>query len=282
MKWPALDRRYFMMLGQAYNDISILALLMVANFHRGGEARPLMARKTTTALMCIRLLAGRIWEMHKLIDGKFNRFVQDHADRAPDGRATVARFRQYLAAPNAVRVVRLNAAFHYDQDLIDAGLERFDDDQLTDYISDAAGNCTFDGADTLLLLGLGRELEQVWGCTTPLPPGEVLTRLILEVRDASQLALDVAMRLQRAVYDRHLPSALQAAAEKAVLLPDQPDASELHATAFLYSPPDQRREIDARRQKARLVAAYSYGKDVSPWERAIRTKAAPDEPERPR
>jgi len=269
-KWPERDRRYFMMLGQAYNDISILTLLMVANFHRGEEARPLMARKTTTALLCVRMLSGRIWEMHKLIDGEFNRFSRTHEQHAPEARECVAKLRRYLQAPNAVREVRLNAAFHYDQTLMELGFGRLSESELlTDYISDGAGNCTFDGADSLLLLGLGCKLEKVWQTTTPIGAAELLHRLILEVRDAARLSMDVCMQLQRAVYLHHLKDQVDAAGGKTTTLTGQPDASELAHTAFLYGPADERREREAQHAKVDRNQAYRYRAVASPWEQSL-------------
>lgn len=265
-RMPPLDRRYFVMLGQLYNDLAQLLVQLLYHYPMAwseSDPLPLRARRSAVALMTLRHLAARIWEVNGLIGGRFNQFAQSY-DSGSEIKELVRRVREYLQRPNAAKAVRHAAASHFDPDLIDAGIEALTDEiELRDYFTHSAGNITLDGADMVLLYGMKRSLEGVWG-EQEIEPFDVLQRLALELQEGAKLVLDMIVPLLAAVYNRHLEEPFKIATVFTLL--DQPEAHELHAPVFLYGPNEKTLEANAVRDAAATKAALRYRSDKTPWE----------------
>ncbi|WP_269515490.1 hypothetical protein [Brevundimonas subvibrioides] len=255
------------MLGQLYNDLAQLLMQLLYHYPLAWsdtDPIPLRARRSIAALMTLRHLSARLWEVNSLIDGRFNQFVKGY-DTDEKIKPLVGRVRSYLQAPNAAKAVRHAAASHFDQAMIDAGIEAMDDDaDLRDFFTHSAGNMTFDGADTVLLWGIMQELAKVWGETSR-EPFAVLQKLALELRDASSWVLDMAVPLLSAIYKRHLADPFKISSVKILL--DQPEAEEISAPVFLHGPNEKSDEAQAVLNAAARRAALQYpGEGMTPWE----------------
>ncbi|MDP3802730.1 hypothetical protein [Brevundimonas sp.] len=272
-RMPPLDRRYFVMLGQLYNDLAQLLIQLLYHYPLAWaetEPMPLRARRSAAALMTLRQLAARIWEVNSLIDGQFNQFAKSY-DRDKAIKPLVGKLRAYLQAPNAAKAVRHSAAAHFDQKMIDQGIESLGDEvELRDFFTHSAGNMTFDGADTVLLFGMVRSLEEVWGekISEPFP---ALQRLALELRDGASLILDMVVPLLAAVYNRHLEDPFKTSTVSVLF--DQPEADEVSAPVFICGPNEKDDEARAVSNASARRAELRYpGEGMTPWERFQRTR----------
>lgn len=262
LRMEPLHRRYFLMLGQLYNDIATLTVILVQHYpsaFEGEEPKPIRARRTMGALLAIRQLAARLWEVHKLIDGQFGLFVRELSKDAPSVKEHLKRVRAYLSSPNAMKVVRHSAASHFDPETIDRGIAAIPEEAVvSDYLSDSAGNCTFDAADTILLYGLSVELQAVWNDGVARDPLEVMSKLTSEIRDAAMMVMDMSVALQQTIYNRYLPTKADGVQRNISVVRSQPLLEEITAAVFIVGPADQQSEREAgNRSRAFKRGLYS-------------------------
>lgn len=249
LRMEPLHRRYFLMLGQLYNDIATLTVILVQHYpsaFEDEEPKPVRARRTMGALLAIRQLAARLWEVHKLIDGQFGLFVRELSKDVPRVQELVKQVRSYLSSPNAMRVVRHSAASHFDPETIDRGIAAIPDEVVvSDYLSDSAGNCTFDAADSILLYGLSIELQSLWDDGVDRDPLEAMSKLTGEIRDAAMMVMDMSVALQQIVYRRYLPDEPGGAQRTVNVVRSQPLLEEITAAVFIVGPADLETERQA-------------------------------------
>lgn len=274
MQMSALHRRYFLMLGQLYNDIASMTVMLVqhypSSFH-DNDPKPIRARRTMGALLAIRQISARIWETHKLIDGEFGLFVRDMREEAPNAADHVKRVRKYLEGRNALKAIRHSVASHFDPETINKGIEAIPDDVIvSDFLTDSAGNCTFDAADTIMLYGLSVELQALWSDGVDRGPFEVLAKLTVEMRDAAIMVMDMAVSLQAGIYARYFPDKMESARQNVEIVRQQPLVDEVSAAVFIVGPADQERERAAlfETRKARDVLRFSL-QPLSPWQQHL-------------
>lgn len=271
MQMPALHRRYFLMLGQLYNDIASMTVMLVQHYplsFHDNDPKPIRARRTMGALLAIRQISARIWETHKLIQGEFGLFVREMKDEAPTAADHVKRVRKYLEGPNACRAIRHSVSSHFDPETINKGIETIPDDMVvSDFLSDSAGNCTFDAADTIMLYGLSVDLQALWNDGVDRGPFEVLSKLTVEMRDAAIMVMDMAVSLQAGIYTRYFPEKMERARQAVEIVSQQPLIDEVSAAVFIVGPADQERERAAffETRRARDVLRFSL-QPLSPWQ----------------
>jgi hypothetical protein len=144
-KVPEDERTFHLMAGQLANDLNILSKLIIMLLNHASEQELLRRANTTSAILLIKLLAGRLnegWELmcrqffpSKQSDGKrqsdhvsiYDRYVVDFDDYA---KAQLDNIQRYFGKKNIVRTIRNRASFHADPTVLKKGYAEFTDDEI--------------------------------------------------------------------------------------------------------------------------------------------------------
>jgi len=157
------ERSLFLLLGYAANQITMLQKLMIFSSNKTPSEtveQPISGAQTQ---MLVRLLVGALHEAWLLIQKRFlgvplGREYQDRLNHT--GREALDGLKKYFGTSNILNTLRNNYAYHhpYDEDIDDAFIVAFGDDQSDDYwslyLSESSINSFHFASDVVIVHGM--------------------------------------------------------------------------------------------------------------------------------
>jgi len=165
---PSHERSLFLCLAHLANEINTFHKLMLwsGKFTPGNDAET--NGQISLMLMFLKLLAGKLYEGHKLLKKRFygTELSRDYKPSLPpDAQDALDEIKKYFSRSNTIKHVRNNYAFHYSPDELSITLPSVPD-ELEVYIQEGGrANNLYYFAEVLitraLFQSMGLEDEQV-------------------------------------------------------------------------------------------------------------------------
>lgn len=197
---PSEERKLFLTLGHAVNEVNALRKLLFWSSDFSSENEVVTQGRITFALLFVRLLAGKAKEAFELIRARFlNSKALSQAylpDLSPKGQEALATLKRSFGGSNLLSSIRNEFAFHYSPDAIDSALTDLAD-ELDLYIEDQGQANTLYYSSEILA---GRALLKSLGA--PDDP-EALNRLMEETTRAADAIQNFAEAFMEAFLSRH-------------------------------------------------------------------------------
>jgi hypothetical protein len=170
-KVPEDERTFHLIAGQLANDLNILSKLIIILLNPVSGHEILRRANTTSAILLIKLLAGRLNEGWELMCRQFLPSNQSDRKRRPDhvsiyrryaadfddnAKAQLGKIEKYFGKKNnIVRTIRNRASFHADPTVLTKGYAKFTDDEIfVDFHSQYRGHCLYFSSEIINLLGM--------------------------------------------------------------------------------------------------------------------------------
>ena len=198
---PKEEILFHMVFAQLANEIQILRKQVMLASNSIGEAGPKADAGVAAAHVNLRLLAGRLYEGHRLLQDKPAGSIHQAyvGELEPEARKAHRSIMQYFGQGSTlIKHLRNKASFHWDHESIAQAYDEIPDDlQLTDYIAWECGNCLYySGA----LLSVG-QMTAIAGLNDA---GTALDRIFEEVSDVASWFEYYAQGFMFAFAKRHL------------------------------------------------------------------------------
>ena len=198
---PERERLFYLKLGLITNEVSCLNKSALFSL-RQPESSELMSRAgSTLGMLHFRLLAGRLYEAHRVITGGFKPLLLTYRSRKNlKLREAYSRLNAYFDDPlNLVKAVRHKLAFHTDDEVFRAGVGLMaEDDDLTDYMCEQRGNTLFWSGEVAMVAAL-QHLVGVDDAT------KAFDKLLGDLNEVAALVNDFAFAFAMAFFDRNFP-----------------------------------------------------------------------------
>lgn len=203
---PEDERVFYLKLGAITNEINVLSKWSLFCINNEMTSKLISRANHTTALVALRMLAGRLYEARKVICDDFKSLkMRYHPKMKGSGRAAYKGITGYFGqTDNLIKSIRHKLAFHMSDEVFRAGLAGLEaDEDLTDYMTRERGNCLFWGGEAVLI---GSLIKLAKAKDAP----EAYAKLLDDTALISGLVSDFTFAFSLGFYSRNFPEKLRA------------------------------------------------------------------------
>ena len=185
---PADERLFYFMAGQLHNDINILTKLLSAAINElklVDKEPPKRSAALAQALLLLKLIAGRVYEGHKMIGETFSAkgFLKRYrAEMSPSTLESLIAMNKYFGGKSAIQRIRTKFAFHFDaKSIASAYANAAPDFTSVEYLSERyTGHNLFNTSETLSLIAIVGDGLENWQATIA-QIGEEITAICVTI-----------------------------------------------------------------------------------------------------
>jgi hypothetical protein len=230
---PELERRLFVLIAHAANELNALAKLFHFAASSASESGVIGQAENAQALVLARVLTGKIYEFWQLLQTSFfgaqlSREYQLLMDE--DAREALDELKRYFGRDNLVSLVRNKFAFHYSTDQVDAGYKALvEGDPLQVYLAKRNVNSLYAFADTIA----GRAMLEA------IQPGDheaAFHSLITETSKSVQDIGTVIDGLMIVCFRKYMGSSLYELSPKLIQVEGVPEGQQVGIPFFIEIP----------------------------------------------
>jgi hypothetical protein len=227
---PEAERRLFVLIAHAANEVNALAKLFHFAASSAGEQGLISQAENAQALILARTLSGKLYEFWQLLQTSF---FGAHLSKSyepllePESLESLRALKRYFAHENLIATLRNKFAFHYSPDQIDAGYRvTMEGDPLDMYLGKHHVNTFYAFADSIA----GRALLDA------IRPGDhqaAFAALIDETSEALNHINQVIGGLLLICFRRYLGENLYALGAKVVEIEGVPESQKVAIPYFI-------------------------------------------------
>jgi hypothetical protein len=183
---PPDERLFYFMAGQLHNDINILTNLLIAAINElklVDKEPPKHSAAIAQVLLLLKLIAGRLYEGHKMIDETFSAkgFLKRYkAEMSSSTFESLIAMNRYFGSKSAIQRIRTKFAFHLDAKSITSAYANVPPDFTSvEYLSERyPGHNLFHTSKTLSLIAIVGDGLENWQDTIDQIVGEIITTCV--------------------------------------------------------------------------------------------------------
>lgn len=235
---PDAERRLFILIAHAGNELNALAKLFHFAASSSGKADDLVAQaETMQALVLARTLTGKIYEFWVPMQSTFFAVPKGASGTAlskvyeplleDEPRVALEALKRYFGRKNLIDTVRNKFAFHYSPDQLDAGYKAvIEGDSLQVFLAQHTANTLYAFAETITSRAMMEAIK----------PGDhkgAFEAVIDETSDAVNKINDVISGLMIVCFQRYLGENLYALGADIVEVEGLPDSQDVAIPYFV-------------------------------------------------
>lgn len=233
---PADERLFYFMAGQLHNDINILTKLLSAAINEVklvDKEPPKLSAAIAQVLLLLKLIAGRLYEGHKMIGETFSAkgFLKRYgAEMSSSTFESLVAMNKYFGSKSAIQRIRTKFAFHLDAKSIASAYANAPPDFTSvEYLSKRyAGHNLFNTLETLSRIAIVGDGLENWQDT--------IDQIVEEITATCVTVGTFLMGFIGVIFKKHLGLTMEHLEAATISITDDPSIDDVRLPFFSLPP----------------------------------------------